>query len=115
MTIPRSNIINDGISGNGLTHTISGNNLLESNNLINNQDSKCDGKSTLKRNNQKQQGATHPLAALGSFFSGSKTNQGAGTTTRGDDLGSDGMSGSGSASGSSGVNNSSARNGMRNV
>lgn len=69
----------------------------------------------MKRNNQKQHGATHPLAALGSFFSGSKTNQGAGTTPRGDDLGSDGMSGSGSASGSSGVNNSSARNGMRNV
>ena len=68
----------------------------------------------MKRSNQKQQGTSHPLAALGSFFSGSKNNSGPGPNSR-DDLGSDGMSGSGSASGSSGVNNSSSRNGMRNM
>ena len=59
---------------------------------------------------QKQQGS-HPLAALGSFFTGGKNN--AGGNVRTEDLGSDGMSGSGSASGSSGVNNSTINNGIR--
>ena len=66
----------------------------------------------MKRNNAKQQGTSHPLAALGSFFSGGKHSSG---TSKGDDLGSDGMSGSGSASGSSGANNSSIGIGLRNA
>ena len=40
MTIPPSNIINDGIPGNGLTHTLSGNNLLESSGALNVRQSK---------------------------------------------------------------------------
>ena len=35
MTIPPSDIINDGICNNGLTQTISGNNLLESSSFLN--------------------------------------------------------------------------------
>ena len=65
----------------------------------------------MKRANKKQQ-SHHPLAALGSFFTGGKNNNISNSSARTEDLGSDGMSGSGSASGSSGVNNS-TRNGLR--
>ena len=66
----------------------------------------------MKRSGPKHQG-NHPLAALGSFFTGGKNAASSGgPINRADDLGSDGMSGSGSASGSSGVNNS-AVNGLR--
>lgn len=78
---------------------------------LQNKESKCNGSSTLKRSNQRPRGNTgHPLAALGSFFSGGKNiNVSSSNNGRPDDLGSDGMSGSGSGSGSSGANNS-ARN-----